>query len=142
MRPRRGAASEHAGSSAIQRWSASKRELPTSRDHWFGAIVDGLDDLGVIDPSQVSGGDREVCVTELSLDHDQRDPLARHLNRMRVSELMRREPATHLGSERGVVELLADAGCCARPASCRTAQDAEQSSHRQAGAQLEPGVEV
>ena len=30
---------------------------------------------------------------ELSLDHDQRDPLARHLDRVRMPELMRREPA-------------------------------------------------
>ena len=40
---------------------------------------------------------------ELALDHDQRDPLARHLDRMRVAQLMRREPPTHTRRDRGVV---------------------------------------
>ena len=110
MRPRPGApplsTRSRQRSNGGQRLSASCRP---AGNHRFGPIVDGLDDLDVIDPSQVSGGDREVGVTELSLDHDQRDPLARHLDRMRMSELMRREPATNPGSERGVVELLADA---------------------------------
>jgi hypothetical protein len=46
--------------------------------------VDGLDDLGVVDSAEASGCDGEIGVTELTLDHDQRDPLTRHLNRMRV----------------------------------------------------------
>jgi hypothetical protein len=83
--------------------------LPTGGDHRFRSLVDGLDDLGAVDSAEVSGCDREVGVTELALDHDQRDPLTRHLNRMRVPQLMRREPATDPGRERGQVELFADA---------------------------------
>ena len=53
------------------RRSAFSKELPTGGDHRFGSLVDGLDDLGVVDSAKVSGGDREVGVTELPLDHDQ-----------------------------------------------------------------------
>jgi hypothetical protein len=35
---------------------------------------------------------------KLTLDHDQRDALVRHLDRVRIPELMRREPAAHAGS--------------------------------------------
>jgi hypothetical protein len=31
--------------------------------------VDGVDDLGVVDAAEIDGGDREVGVSELSLDH-------------------------------------------------------------------------
>ena len=44
-------------------------------DHGCGAFVDGVDDLGVVDPSEVDGGDREVSVSELALDDQQRDSL-------------------------------------------------------------------
>jgi hypothetical protein len=40
--------------------------------------VDSGDDLGVVDPAQLPGADREVSMPELPLDHEQRDPLARH----------------------------------------------------------------
>ena len=50
--------------------------------------MDGLDDLGAVNPTQIRGGDREVGVTELALDDQRRDPLARHLDRVRVPELM------------------------------------------------------
>jgi hypothetical protein len=36
----------------------------------------GVDDLGVVDAAHVGGGDPEVgTMTELALDHDQRDSL-------------------------------------------------------------------
>ena len=50
----------------------------------FGPLTHGLDDLGVVDPRQVSRGDRKVRVPELALDHEQRDPLTGHLHCMRV----------------------------------------------------------
>ena len=37
-------------------------------------------------------------MSELTLDHDQWDPLVRHLHRVGVSQPMRREPAPHPGS--------------------------------------------
>ena len=66
--------------------SALRRESSACGNHRFGTVVDGLDDLGVVDPAQISGRDREVGMSELSLDHDQRDPLARHPDRMRMPE--------------------------------------------------------
>jgi hypothetical protein len=54
-------------------------------------VVDGADDLGVVDPSEIHGGDCEVGVTELSLYDKQRDTLARHLYRVRVAKLVRRD---------------------------------------------------
>jgi hypothetical protein len=43
-----------------------------------------LDDLGVVDSSQIRGGDSEVGVSELALDHYEGDTLSRHLNGMGV----------------------------------------------------------
>jgi hypothetical protein len=72
--------------------------------------VDGMHDLGVVDPAQVHRGDPEVSVPELPLDDDQRHALARHLDRVSVPELMRREPATHPGCDRSIAQLHPDAG--------------------------------
>lgn len=99
----------------------SGRSCRRAGDHRFGSLMDGLDDLGVVDSAEVSRCDREVGVSELALDHDQRDPLARHLYRMGVPQLMWREPAPDPGCDRGMVDLFADAGRCARPAACRSA---------------------
>jgi hypothetical protein len=41
--------------------------------------VDGSDDLGVVDRAQVPGRDRWVGMPELSLDDEQRDPVAGQL---------------------------------------------------------------
>ena len=54
-----------------------------------------LDDLRIVDTAEVSGGDGKIGVSELALDHDQRDPLAGHLDGVRVSQLVRRESAPH-----------------------------------------------
>jgi len=52
------------------RRSVSGEELSTGRDYRFGPLMHGLDDLGVVDPAQVSRGDRKIRVPELALDHD------------------------------------------------------------------------
>jgi hypothetical protein len=70
--------------------------------------VDGLDDLGAVNPTQIRGGHREVGMTELALDHQQREPLAGHLDGVRVPELVRREPAADARSLGGATELAAD----------------------------------
>jgi hypothetical protein len=36
--------------------------------------VDRIDDFGVVDALQVRGGDAEVVMAELTLDHVQRNP--------------------------------------------------------------------
>ena len=59
------------------------REEPDSDEEgWAGGnhgcwpLVDRVDDFGVVDPSQVRGGDPEVGVAELALYDQKRDPLA------------------------------------------------------------------
>ncbi len=79
------------------------------RDHWGGAIVDGLDDLGVVDPAQIHGRHPEIGMPELALDDDQWDALARRLDRVGVAQLMGRKPPTHPGRGRCVAQL--DAHC-------------------------------
>jgi hypothetical protein len=59
--------------------------------------VDGLDDLGVVDPLEVDRRDAEVAVTELALDDDQRHAFVGHLDRVRVAQLMRRKPSPYAG---------------------------------------------
>ena len=80
---------------------------------------------------------------ELALDDHQRDALARHLDRVCMPELVRREPATHPGCDRGSAcswTRIPAGG--ARPAASRAAQDAEQRADRQARTKLEPGIEL
>src|SRR5438045_2826256 len=62
--------------------SAAQRDPRVSGNHRRGPVVDGSDDLGVIDPAQITGRYCQVGVPELALDHDQRDPFAGHLYRM------------------------------------------------------------
>ena len=50
--------------------------------------MDGVDDLGVIDPLEINRGDPEVRVPELALNDDQRHTLVRHLHGVRVAELV------------------------------------------------------
>jgi hypothetical protein len=76
---------------------------------------------------------------ELPLDHDQRHALTRHLDRVRVPELMRREPPTHARLSCHVAELDADPGRRTGLTACRAAQHAEQRSDRQARADVAPG---
>jgi len=60
-------------------------------------VVDRVDDLTCIDSLQVDRGDPEVGMPELPLDNRQRDAFVRHLDRMRVAELMRCEPPSDPG---------------------------------------------
>jgi hypothetical protein len=57
-------------------------------DHRRWTLVNGMNDLGVVNPAQVHRGDREVGVAQLALDHEQRDPLARHLHRVSMAQLV------------------------------------------------------
>jgi hypothetical protein len=52
--------------------------------------MDRMDDLDVVDPTQVRRRDAEVCMPELALYDEQRDPLAGHLDSVGMPELMRR----------------------------------------------------
>jgi hypothetical protein len=48
------------------------------------AGVDGVDDLGAVNALEVDRGDAEAGVPKLTLDHDERDALARHLDCVRM----------------------------------------------------------
>ena len=72
--------------------------------------MDGADDLRAVDALQVDARDPEVRVPELALDHNKRDALVRHLDRVRMPQLVRSEPPPHARCGRGVVELLACGG--------------------------------
>jgi hypothetical protein len=80
------------------------------RDHRRGTLVNGVHDLGVVDPAQVHGRDPEVGMPELPLYDDQRYALARHLDRVSMPELVRRKPATQPSGDRGVAQLHTDPG--------------------------------
>ena len=69
--------------------------------------MDGFDDLAAVDALEVNACDAEVGMPELALDHDQRDALVRHLDRVGVPQLVRREgPSDARGASR-MVQLLA-----------------------------------
>jgi hypothetical protein len=57
--------------------------------------MNGVDDLVVNDALEVYGRDSQVSVSELALDDDEQDAFAGHLNRVGVSELMRRKATSH-----------------------------------------------
>jgi hypothetical protein len=69
--------------------------------------MDGRDDLRAIDALQIDRGDPEVGMAELALDDDERDAFVGHLDRVRVPQLVRGEPATNTGESGGPSELLA-----------------------------------
>jgi hypothetical protein len=53
--------------------------------------VNGFDDLAAIDALQLNEDDAEVAAPEFTLDDDQRHPVARHLDGLRVGQLVRRK---------------------------------------------------
>jgi hypothetical protein len=68
------------------------------------------DDLLGVDSLQIDRGRAEIGVAELALDDVERDALAGELERMRVAQLMRREPAPDAGAGGEAAELGADGG--------------------------------
>jgi hypothetical protein len=70
---------------------------------WLGSSVRGGSWIAwtifrVVEPAQVDRRDREVSVAQLALDDEQRHASARHLDRVSVSQLMRRKASSHTGS--------------------------------------------
>src|ERR671910_3526087 len=106
-------------------------------DHRRAAGVDRVDDLGVVNASEVDRRDAEVGVTELALDHDQRHTLTGHLNGVRVPELVRREASPYAGRAGDAPELGAGGGSRPRAPARRAVDDAEQRSDRQLDPRLE-----
>ena len=88
--------------------------------------MDGADDLAAVDALQVDAGDAEVGVPELALDHDERHTFVRHLDRVGVSELVRREAPSDAGSDGDSVHVCLCGGARPRPTAGWPADDAEQ----------------
>jgi hypothetical protein len=59
--------------------------------------VHRLDDLAAVDALQSDGGNPEVAMPELALDHDQRHAFAGRLDGVGVAQLVRREAAPNTG---------------------------------------------
>ena len=73
-----------------------------------GSVVDGIDDLGVVDPLEVDRGDPEMGMPELALDDHHRDPLVRQLDSVGMAQLMRRQAAADPRPGAGAPQLSAD----------------------------------
>jgi len=104
--------------------------------------VDRLDDLAGVDSLQVDGGNAEVGVAQLALDHIQRHALARHLHRVGVAELVRREATAHPGPDGEAPKLSPHGWRGPRLAGGRPLEHAEERPHRQLDPVLEPGSKL
>ncbi len=112
------------------------------RDDGSGSSPHGVDDLGVVDALQVDGGDPEVRVAKLPLNHHERDALTSHLDGVRVAQLVRRKAATHSGPGRDNSHLCAGGSRRPRPTTGSSMDDTEQRSDRQLPSELEPRREL
>jgi hypothetical protein len=81
-------------------------------------------------------------MSELPLDHDERDTFVRHLDRVGVPQLVGREPASHTCGRSRVMQLLARGRRFPTPSSGRPVDHAQHRADRQLGADLEPGVKL
>jgi hypothetical protein len=104
--------------------------------------MDGADDLAAVDPLQVDAGDPKVGVPKLTLNHNQRNSLVRHLDRMSMPELVRREPPSHTRSGGGMVQLLTRRGGLPPASGGRSVDDAQHRADWELAADLEPGIEL
>jgi hypothetical protein len=100
-------------------------EIIGARRAWTVAMISALSI-----PSKVHGCDPEVGVAELTLDDIQRYALPRHLDRMRMTQLMRREATPHAGLRGGAPYLLTHAGRRQRPPAGAAIDDTEQRTGR------------
>ena len=87
--------------------------------------MDGVDDLGAVDALEVDAGDAKVRVPELALDDVERHAFAGHLDRMRVAELVRREPPTHAGGPGELPRRSARSGRASKVGRRRPVDDAK-----------------
>jgi hypothetical protein len=121
---------------------AEKLKAVGGRDHRCGTLVHRVNDLGVIDLTEIHRGDRQVSVPELALDDEQRHPLAGHLDRVGMPQLVGREASPYTRAGGGLVQLRAHTSRCQWAPRGRTAQHAKQRSVRERGPELEPRVEL
>src|SRR4051812_5064669 len=112
------------------------------RDHGRGAGIDCVDDLAVVDALEIDACDGQVVVAELALDDHQGNAFACHLDGVGVTQLVRREAASHAGLSSQPAKLRADRRCRARAAGGRSVDDAEQGPGREGRTILKPGAQL
>jgi hypothetical protein len=81
-------------------------------------------------------------VSELPLDHDERDTFVRHLDGVGVSQLVGREPPSHAGGRGRVMQLFARGRRFPTSSRGRSVDHAQHRADRELVADLEPGVEL
>ena len=111
-------------------------------DHWRRAAMNGVDDLGTINALQVDACDPEVRVSGLSLDDYKRHAFVRHLGRVRMLQLVRREPPADSGSGGSVMKLLARCRRLPVPPGGRAVDHAQERSDRQPPSRFKPWLEL
>ena len=79
-------------------------------------------------------------MAELALDDHQRNALVRHLDRVRVAELMRREAAPYASGDS--CQLLACGGLLPMPAGGRAMDHAQQGPDWQRPPEFEPRLQL
>jgi hypothetical protein len=88
--------------------------------------VDGVDDLGVVDPLEVDRGDAEIAVAELALDDHARHTLTSHFDGVRVPQLMWSEPSADTGCDGGAPQVGSGGGARPLAATGPAVEDTEE----------------
>ena len=104
--------------------------------------MDGVDDLGAVDPLEVDRSDPEIAMAELALDHHQRDAFVCHLDGVGVTQLVRGEAAAHAGSGGRSTQVGTRRGVRPVSSAGRSGHDAEQRADRKLHAYLEPRLQL
>jgi hypothetical protein len=79
---------------------------------------------------------------ELALDHDEWNAFVRHLDRVSVSQLMRREPSSHSRRVGRVVQLLARGRRLPPATGGRSVDNAQHRADRELATDLAPRLEL
>jgi len=105
-------------------------------------MVDRVHDLSRVDPLEVNRRDPKVGMPELPLDNRQRDPFVRHLDRVRMPELVGRKPPAHPRLGRESAKLTTGGSRRPTPTAGGTGEDAERRADRELDAVLGPAGDV
>ena len=140
-----GSPAAEAARSARPRWPgrlserAEARLWPRSR-RW--PLVNGVDDLGVIDPAQVHRRDPEIGMLDMRVICGPARDLVVDLSAWGLTLLVRRYPTANAGGIGRCVELNTDPGGRTRPTAGRAPQHAKQRPDRERRAELKPRVQL
>jgi hypothetical protein len=78
---------------------------------------------------------------QLTLDHHERNARARHLDRVSMPQLVRREPPSHTRSGGGMVQLLARRGGLPTASGGRSVDHTQHRADRELATDLKPRIE-